>query len=97
MSPIHNVIVAKSIKNNVNVTKPQTNNDNVLKNRTEKEVDQIAADIMQKLGANSDYKAFYCRIVWRLSDATIYNHLEQALKGNSPAKYFTWLCKKSGV
>lgn len=96
MSPIHNVIGAKALNNNVNV-KPQTNNDNVIKSRTEKEVDMIAADVMKKLGANDQYRAFYCRIAWRLSDATIYNLLETALKGNNPARYFTYLVKRAGV
>lgn len=93
MTPTNNVNVSKKLNNNVNV-----NNDNVnLKQRTEAQVDAIANDVMQKLGASRDYRSFYCKIAWKLSDATIYNNLELALRGKNPARYFTWLCKRSGV
>jgi len=65
--------------------------------KTENETNATAEYIMKKLGVNT-YREFYCKVAWKLPEATINNNLEQALnKGNDPARYFTWLCKKAGV
>jgi len=74
--------------NNVN----ERNNDIVT--RTANQVDAIADRIMVKLHADQSSRPFYCKVAWKLSDAVINNNLEQALKGNSPQRYFTWLCKR---
>jgi hypothetical protein len=93
MTPINNVNVLKKLNNNVNVINDIVN----LKSRTETQVDTIADDLIKKLGVDTSFRPFYCKVGWKLSDATIYNNLEIALKGKSPAKYFTWLCKRQGI
>lgn len=75
--------VKENLNNNVN--------DNV--KRTAKEVDGIADRLMDKLGTQ-DNRAFYCKVGWKLADNLIWSNLEIALSGNSPQRYFTWLCKR---
>lgn len=76
---------------NVNETRNNNVNDNV--NRSSNQVDAIADRIMAKLHT-TDNRAYYCKVGWKLSEAVINNNLEQALKGNSPQRYFTWLCNR---
>lgn len=38
---------------------------------------------------------FFLKVAWHLPESVIEANLEQALKGNEPRKYFTWLCKRS--
>ena len=59
-----------------------------------RQVDRIADDIIHRLGAEMRSRPFYCKVAWSLSEARIYNHLESALKGRSPQRLFTYLCKK---
>lgn len=75
----HNVNVKQSFKNNV-----------IERNQ----VDVIADRLVDKLG-NADYRTFYCKVANKLPQNIIESNLEQALKGNSPAKYFSWLCTRA--
>lgn len=75
--------VKENLNNNVN--------DNVA--RTPRQVDDIADKLMNRLGA-TDNRAFYCKVGWKLSEALIWSNLEVALSGNSPQRYFSWLCKR---
>ena len=75
----HNVNVKQSFKNNV-----------IVRNK----VDSIADRLVEQLG-NEGYRTFYCKVANRLPHNVIENNLEQALKGNNPAKYFSWLCTRS--
>lgn len=61
--------------------------------RKSKSVDLTAQDLVNKLGNPEGYK-FYCKVAWRLPPAVIYTNLEQAMKGRSPVRLFTYLCKK---
>lgn len=89
MTTSNNVNVSNnvSLKNNVN------DNDSSKYTRSKK-VDDIADNIIRKLGVSDAYRAFYCKIAWSLSEARIWSNLETALKGKQPAKLFTYLCKK---
>lgn len=72
-------------------------NDNVksnVKKKSESQVDAIADGIMRKLNAEPSNRPYYCKVAWNLSEAIINNNLEQALKGNNPQRYFSWLCKR---
>ncbi|RYF29755.1 MAG: hypothetical protein EOO17_00160 [Chloroflexi bacterium] len=60
--------------------------------RVEYIADQLVAEFK-----NSGFRAFYCKVAYKLSEANIWNNVEQAKKGNSPAKLFTFLCKRDGV
>jgi len=55
--------------------------------------DAIADKLCKELN-NPQYRAFYCKVAYKLSEAQIWNTLEQAKKGRSPAKYFSWLVSK---
>jgi len=80
-------------RNNDNVNFNRNYNDNV-KTTKEKQVEVRAANIMQKLGATEESLKWYWKVCWTLSEGQVNNNLEQALKGNNPQKYFTWLCKR---
>lgn len=84
------------IKNNVNdnVVNKLTNNDNVTMNNVKRsKEDRIADKLVQELG-NEDFRAFYCKVAYKLSESQIWQSLELAKTGNNPAKYFTWLAKR---
>lgn len=70
-------------------------NDNVRGNGrlTNNDQDRIADILCDQLG-NREYRAFYCKVAYRLSEAQIWSSLETAKKGKHPARYFTWLVKK---
>lgn len=80
--------------NNDNETKGLKNNVNDNVKRSYKQVDSTAHRVMEKLGVDNTYKAFYCKVAMSLSEAQINSNLEVALSGNNPARYFTWLCKR---
>lgn len=89
MATSNNVNVSKnvSLKNNVN------DNDRGKYQRSRR-VDLIADEILNRLGADYKSRPFYCKVAWKLSEARIYSNLESALKGRSPQRLFTYLCKK---
>lgn len=67
---------------------------NVVKNLiSNQQADVIADKLCEKLG-NHEYRAFYCKVAYKLSESQIWSSLEVALTGKDPAKYFTWLVKK---
>ena len=72
------------------------NNDNVSKFAKSKSVEHIADKLVETFG-NEQFRAFYCKVAWKLSEAKIWSNVEQAQKGNSPARLFTYLCKRDGV
>ena len=84
----------KTMLNNDNVINKLTNNDNVnnVSNKVKK-ADHLADRLVKELG-NEDYRAFYCKVAYKLSESQIMSALEQSLKGNDPARYFTWLVKR---
>ncbi len=57
-----------------------------------KQVDFIADKIMERLNTEENRK-FYCKVAWKLTEATIWNNMEIALKGDNPQRYFSFLCK----
>ncbi len=85
----------QTMLNNDNVVSKRNYNDNVTMNNVigRNQQDQIADRLCEELG-NHQYRAFYCKVAYNLSEAQIWNSLETAKKGKDPAKYFTWLVKK---
>ena len=81
----------RNIDNEISKVEINNVNDNV--KRSPNQVDRIADRIMQKL-QTTDNREFYCKVGWKLSESIINDNLEIALKGRSPQKYFTWLCKR---
>lgn len=79
------------LSNNDNVVLNKTNND--IDNDRSKTVDLIADKLTVALG-NPMARTYYCKIAWKLSEAQIWNNLEQSAKGKHPAKLFTWLCER---
>lgn len=72
-------------------------NDNVgNKYQKAKTVDLIADQLVERFNSPQS-RAFYCKAAWKLSEATIWNNVEQANKGKNPANLFNYLCKKAGV
>ena len=61
--------------------------------RSAREVDQIADRLVATFG-NPERQLYYCRVAWRLSEATIWRSAEQASRGREPAKLFTWLVQQ---
>jgi len=82
-----------SLNNDNVISRIEINNVNDNVRRTSNQVDAIADRIMDKLRA-TDNRAYYCKVGWKLSESIINNNLEQALKGNNPQRYFTWLCNR---
>jgi hypothetical protein len=78
---------------NVNVKKPNSISNNVnVKQVTD--VQQIAHKLVDKLADPLSYE-FFCSVAWHLPESVIWYNLEQAEKGRSPKKLFTWLCNQS--
>lgn len=74
------------------------NNLNLNKNKYEnhRRIETIADSLVSTFN-NPDYKGFYWRVASKLPENIIWNYVEQANKGNNPARYFSFLCKKAGV
>lgn len=73
------------------------NNINKDKYTKSKQVENMAHRLCQMFG-NEQYFEFYCKVFWRLPEATVWQMAETALKAErTPAKLFTYLCKKAGV
>lgn len=53
-----------------------------------------AQRLVERLG-DEHSRLFYYKVASRLPESVIENYLEQALKGHSPPKYFTWLCQRA--
>jgi hypothetical protein len=83
------------IVNTVNNGIYRVNNNEQCSNDTKKtKVDVIATSLVDKLN-NPDSRKYYCKVAYKLPENIIWLHLETALKGRSPQKYFSWLCNKS--
>lgn len=77
-------------KHNDNVSNTKTNN--VIVNETQ--VNLIAEKLIRELG-NPSGRLFYCKVGWKLPEASIWNNLELAqTRGRDPKVYFSWLCKR---
>ena len=75
-----------------------SNNTNIAYSHADARKKETIADRLVSIFKNPQYKEFYCRVAWKLSEATIWQYVEEALdKGRDPAKYFSFLCKKAGV
>ncbi len=83
--------MAEQMMSDYNVNVKQSFKNNVIDND---KVDRIANRLVSKLG-NREYRAFYCKVALSLPENVIESNLEQSLKGRSPAKYFSWLSRKS--
>lgn len=78
---------------NVNVNSPRSSSNNVnVKKLTE--VQAIAQRLCDKLSDPNSYQ-YFCGIAWKLPESVIWYNLEQAEKGRTPKKLFTWLCNQS--
>lgn len=83
-----------NVATNDNVITNVINNDNVATNhRLKSEVDVIADQLDKALHGGVNSHRFYCKVAYTLSESVIYKHLELALTGNNPQRYFSWLCK----
>lgn len=84
-----------NVNNAMKLTKVNYNAmNNVVKNVISNDkADTIADKLCERLG-NYQYRAFYCKVAYQLSEAQIWTSLEIALTGDNPAKYFTWLIKR---
>lgn len=78
---------------NVNVNSPASSSNNVNVKRLG-EVQQIAQRLCDRLGDPDSYQ-YFCGVAWKLPESVIWYNLEQAEKGRSPKKLFTWLCNGS--
>ena len=76
------------VNNNLNLNK----RDYTKLRRTE-----TIADLLVTKFNNPEYKGFYWKVASSLPENMIWNYVEQANKGNNPARYFSFLCKKAGV
>ena len=62
-----------------------------------KQVENMAHRLCQMFG-NEQYFAFYCKVFWKLPEATVWQLAETALEAKqTPGRLFTYLCKKAGV
>lgn len=92
--------MSETNNDNEKVIVPNTNynsidNDNDKFGRSKK-VEEIADALVQKLG-NEQFRPFYCKVAWKLSEARIWQNYEAAMKGNQPGRLFSYLCKRDGV
>lgn len=83
-------------ENGFNETTITMNNDNDRKFDQSKRVEYIA-DRLVAIYGNQQFRGFYCKVAWKLSESKIWQNVEQANKGSSPARLFTYLCKRDGV
>lgn len=84
---------------NENVFSKNTNynvndNDKYAKSR---KVEMIADRLLAKLNLNSSSRNFMLKAAWKLPEATLWGHVEQAEKGKNPVGLFIFLCKRDGV
>lgn len=89
----HNVIDNENVseKPNYNVI------DNESRYDKGKQVEQLADVLVIRLGAKVESRPFMCKVAYKLSEARIWDNVEQALKGRNPMGLFIYLCKRDGV
>ena len=93
VSKEHNVIVNENVseKPNYNV------NDNEGKYTKGRDVEVLADRLLQRLGAKEESRPFMCKVAYKLSEARIWDNVDQAMKGRNPIGLFIYLCKRDGV
>jgi hypothetical protein len=69
-------------------------NDKYAKSR---KVEVIADNLLEKLNLDVGSRSFMLKAAWKLPEATLWNHVEQARKGKNPVGLFIFLCKRDGV
>lgn len=62
-----------------------------------KKVEITADRLISKLHTSMESRPFMCKVAWKLSEARIWDNVEQALKGRNPMGLFIYLCKRDGV
>lgn len=93
---------ATNINSNSNTKKFQTRNFNSNTNKEDKyakskRIENMAHRLCTMFG-NEEYFAFYCKVFWKLPEATVWQMAETAMASTrTPGKLFTYLCKKAGV
>lgn len=102
MSKRHNVNEDNSNEKGLFIN-PNNNDNDIdivdLKYRTSRKV-EIIADRLVELMGNAQYRSFYCKVAWKLSEARIWQNYEAAKAGardGNPGRLFTYLCKRDGV
>lgn len=95
MNKAVNVIENEIVSSNTNYN----SNVNVVNDKyaASRKVEMIADILLEKLHLSQNSRAFMCKVGYRLSEARIWDNLEQAKKGNNPAGLFIHLCKRDGV
>lgn len=90
-----NVIENENVRTNSNFN----TNDNVVgdKYAAGRKVERIADTLLEKLNLKAESRPFMCKVAYKLSEARIWDNLEQALKGKNPVGLFIYLCKRDGV
>jgi len=83
----------RGLRNNVNDNGVlnRTNNDNDIDRS--KKIDLIAQRLVDTYNSPESWK-FYCKVAMKLSEAQIWNNVEQSKAGRSPAGLFNHLCRK---
>lgn len=86
-------------RNNVNdnVFLKNTNNNVNDKYAKSRKVEIIADRLIDKLGLSSQSRDFMLKAAWKLSEARLWDNVEQAAKGKNPVGLFIYLCKRDGV
>lgn len=82
-----------------NETVSLTSNNNYIVNdkyARAKRVEEIADQLVEKF-KSTEYRGFFCKVAWKLSEARIWSNYEQAIKGKQPGRLFSYLCKRDGV
>ena len=58
--------------------------------------ESIAYQLCDKFN-NHDYFSFYCKVALKLPEYRVWQLVEEAQRGQQPARLFSFLCKKAGV
>lgn len=58
--------------------------------------ESIAYQLCDKFN-NHDYFSFYCKVALKLPEYRVWQLVEEAQRGQQPARLFSFLCKKVGV
>jgi len=84
-------------KENVQLENPITMNNDIEHKYLRSRRVEIVADKLVEIYNNSGGRAFYCKVAWRLSEARIWENVEQAANGKNKTGLFIYLCKRDGV
>lgn len=57
-------------------------------------VEELADNLMEKLGAKPESRPFLCKVAWNLSESQIWTNYETSRRGNNPMGLFIYLCKR---